>query len=95
MSGNNVECQAAFANICKEAGIELGEGSSASDILNFVKSTQDKFVNRKNGKERWESTDLIWINEKNPQKILKTQKTAATIIESVLFINTPVYKMLT
>ena len=75
LSGNNVECQAAFANICKEAGIELGEGSSASDILNFVKSTQDKFVNRKNGKERWESTDLIWINEKNRNNIYNNMLT--------------------
>ena len=69
LSGNNVECQGALANICKEAGIELGEGLGAGDILNFVKSTQEKLVNRKNGKERWDSTDLIWINEKNRNSI--------------------------
>lgn len=57
------EKQDAFKFICEKAGVHLPERFGTHELLQLVASTQERFVNRKDKQERWETTDLNWMDQ--------------------------------
>lgn len=57
------ERQDAFKFICEKAGVPLPERSGTHELLQLVASTQERFVNRADKQERWETTDLNWMGQ--------------------------------
>lgn len=55
--------QDAFKFICEKAGVPLPESFGTHELLQLVASTQERFVNRKDKQERWETTDLNWMDQ--------------------------------
>lgn len=51
----------AFKFICEKAGVPLPERLGAHELLQLVVSTQERFVNRADKQERWETKDLNWM----------------------------------
>ncbi len=57
------EQQDAFKFICEKAGVPLPERFGIHELLQLVESTQKRFVNRADKQERWETTDLNWMDQ--------------------------------
>ncbi len=57
------ERQDAFKFICEKAGVHLPERFGTHELFQLVASTQERFVNRADKQERWETTDLDWMGQ--------------------------------
>lgn len=51
----------AFKFICENAEVPLPEKFGTLELLQLVASTQERFVNRADKQERWETKDLSWM----------------------------------
>ncbi len=51
----------AFKFICESAEVSLPERLGTQELLQLVASTQERFVNRADKQERWETKDLSWM----------------------------------
>lgn len=53
----------AFKFICEKAGVFLPDEFGTHEFLQLVELTQERFVNRADKQERWETTDLNWMDQ--------------------------------
>ena len=57
------EQQKAFEDICEKAGVALPDRFGTHELLQLVASTQERFVNRADKQERWETEALDWMQQ--------------------------------
>lgn len=76
------EQQNAFKLICEKAGIDLPTDLGTEDLLKLVDTTQKNLVNRVDKQERWEISELDWMNEGGSKLIEKFKKLG--FVEAIL-----------